>query len=348
LTADKLWRASARHVIFAPVRDPRIQELSSVDAARSIAVIITAKNAAATAAHAVSSALAQSPVSEVIFVDDGSTDETSAVARAEDDGSGRLKIIQLEKNKGPAHGRNVAIAASSAPLLCILDADDFMGAHRLERLLQLGGEGWDLLADNMMFTADPTEDQVFDTLLPADVSLPRDLSLSEFALGNLHKKVRYRRELGFLKPVIRRSFLDAHGLRYDERLRLGEDMLLYAGCLIEDAVFRVVEACGYYAVERPESLSGSHTTQDIAAFHQALVELESRAAAAGRPIAELSACVRSTRNNLALRQALDAKRANGWAGFLSACGRTPASLPYMARTLARARLDRVSHRVFSR
>ena len=313
-----------------------------VKGAQATAVIITAKNAAATCAQAVASALAQRPVSEVVFVDDGSADDTAAVAASADDGSGRLRLIRLDRNVGPARGRNVAIDASSAPNLCILDADDFMGAGRLDGLYEKGGDGWDLLADDMLFASRPSAGAVFDKLLPADFKVPSDLTLSAFALGNLPRKNRYRRELGFLKPVIRRSFLRAHGLRYDERLRLGEDLLLYAGCLIEGAVFRVVDACGYYAIERRDSLSVEHATADVAALHRALVEFEADALIRGRSVGALPEYTRSTRNNLALRRALDAKRAGGWLAFLTACGEAPSSFAYIVSELARANMARLA------
>ena len=76
---------------------------------RSTAVLITAKDAEGTAAKAVASALAQAVVSEVVFVDDGSRDGTSSAARAADDGSGRLQLIRLAENRGPARGRNVRL-----------------------------------------------------------------------------------------------------------------------------------------------------------------------------------------------------------------------------------------------
>jgi succinoglycan biosynthesis protein ExoU len=60
--------------------------MSVISAKRNTAVIITAKDAEGTAPAAVDSALAQSMVSEVVFVDDGSRDNTAAVAQACDDG----------------------------------------------------------------------------------------------------------------------------------------------------------------------------------------------------------------------------------------------------------------------
>lgn len=304
--------------------------------ADAVAVIITAKDAAATAGKAVRSALLQSVVSEVVFVDDGSKDATADVARAACDGSGRLRVLRLDENRGPSFGRNLAIAHSKAPLFCILDADDFMAEDRLARMLEAGGEGWDLLADDMLFLSGPGATVPFDRLLQPGTPLPMDLDLATFIDGNVPRPNRRRRELGFLKPIVRRAFVERHGIGYDERVRLGEDMLYYSQALLKGATFRVVEACGYYAVELPGSLSGRHGTADIAALHTALTETATRAGGAG---AAMAPGLRYTRNNLAFREALDSKRAEGWSGFLGAVGRRPASIPYIIRQVARDKLE---------
>jgi succinoglycan biosynthesis protein ExoU len=164
------------------------------------------------------------------------------------------------------------------------------------------------------------------------------LSLSEFAIGNLPAPKRRRRELGFLKPVIRRGFLDAHELRYDERLRLGEDVLLYAGCLAAGARFRVVEACGYCAVQHPASLSARHRTEDLEHLLGALTELEEAIRGAGGSVGALPRYTRSTRHRLAHRRMLDSKRLRGWSGALSACGAAPESFLFILGAVARDKL----------
>ena len=287
------------------------------------AVIITAKDAEAFCAKAVASALAQRLAREVIFVDDGSSDATLATALSADDGTGRLRTIRFEQNRGPAAGRNAAIDVAASPYICILDADDFLSDGRLERMFERGGEGWDLLADDLTFASGPHESLAFETMLPEGAPLPWDLSLTDFALGNLPLKGRYRREMGFLKPVIRRAFVVEHGIRYDERLRLGEDLLYYAACLVEGAVFRVIEACGYHAIQHPNSLSAQHRTRDIALLHTALGEFETRHRAEGRDVGQLPAYTAAVRRNLALRTALDAKREGGWRGFIGSLRQDP-------------------------
>lgn len=233
------------------------------ESAQSLCVIIAAKNAADTIGAAVRSALQDNLVSEVVVVDDGSSDNTGEAARAADDGSGRLNILVLRENMGPSGARNRAIAASSAPLIAILDADDFFFPGRFAPML---GEGdWDMIADNIAFIHD--KDSV---VVPERFEArSRSISLTEFVEGNISQRGKPRGETGFLKPVIRRSFLEAHGLRYDEGLRLGEDYDLYVRALAKGARYKVIEHCGYAAVIRHDSLSSKHRTADLRALYEA-------------------------------------------------------------------------------
>jgi len=101
-------------------------------------------------------------------------------------------------------------------------------------------------------------------MLGADNSFkPWQCNLETFVLGNIGKKGRLRKELGFLKPLLRRAFLDAHRLSYDDALRLGEDYALYARALAAGARFRVIQSCGYVAVVRRKSISGAHSRKDL-------------------------------------------------------------------------------------
>jgi succinoglycan biosynthesis protein ExoU len=239
-------------------------EISMAEAAaQTICVIVAAKNAADTIGKAVRSALIESLVSEVVVVDDGSTDGTAHAAGQADDGTGRLKVISFPQNRGPSAARNAAIAASHAPLIAILDADDFFFPGRFEPML--AESDWDMLADNIAFIYDPAsapQPERFETRA-------RGISLVEFVEGNISQRGRPRGEIGFLKPVMRRAFLDAHNIRYDEALRLGEDYDLYLRALAKGARYKVIEHCGYGAVVRHDSLSSKHRTNDLRSLYEA-------------------------------------------------------------------------------
>jgi glycosyltransferase involved in cell wall biosynthesis len=92
-----------------------------------IAFVIPAYQAAAVVERAIASARAQSaPADAIIVVDDGSRDETAALAEA----SGARVICQM--NGGPAAARNTGIQATRAEWIALLDADDISRPGRLE------------------------------------------------------------------------------------------------------------------------------------------------------------------------------------------------------------------------
>lgn len=89
-----------------------------------VSVVIPAYNAEATLGMALASVAAQSHLPEsVIVVDDGSSDETATVA---DRWGGLLpvEVVRNPENQGPASARRQGVAASTAPLIALLDADD--------------------------------------------------------------------------------------------------------------------------------------------------------------------------------------------------------------------------------
>lgn len=300
--------------------------------AADVGVIIAARNAERTIGRAINSALGEAECCDVIVVVDGATDATPDAARACDDGSGRLKVIELMENRGPAAARNLAIEASRAAWICPLDSDDYMLPGRLGQMRAETGY-CDFVADDLLRVVEGRLNAPPRPMIGKRLKLPCCLGLEDFVLGNISRANLPRAELGFLKPLMRRAFLDAHGLRYDETLRLGEDFILYARALALGAKFKILPACGYIAVERAGSISASHGAAELRALVQA-----SRALEALKLTPEELAAVRVHRAHvaakLALRDFLDAKRAKGFLGAAGVLARTPAAAPYVVTTIA--------------
>ena len=273
----------------------------------SVCVIIAAKNAAGTIDVAIRSALQEKEVGEVVVINDASTDETARVAQQSDDGSGRLRVISLPENVGPAAARNHAIKVSEAPLLAILDADDYFFPGRFAPMML--ESNWDFIADNIAFTM-----ETGGTAKPSMFqSRARAISTLDFIEGNISRPGVQRGEIGFLKPVMRRSFLDRNGLRYNEALRLGEDYDLYLRALIKGARYTVIEHCGYGAVVRANSLSGQHRTDDLRRLFEADNAILSQTDLPMDVEHALRSHERHIRDRYELRAFLDAKRERGLA-----------------------------------
>jgi succinoglycan biosynthesis protein ExoU len=305
------------------------------DRSGSVCVVIAAFDAAATIGRAVRSALAAAEVGEVVVVDDASRDATSAAAAAAGDGSGRLRLLRLERNSGPAAARNAGFRAGSAPLIAILDADDHLLPDRFARLNK--GGTWDLIADNILFVPEQGALDADSATLSGVPDRRRLLGFDEFVLRNISRPGRPRAELGFLKPVIRRDMLDRLGLRYDETLRLGEDFILYATALARGARFELSAPCGYVAIERSASLSGRHATADLAALAEAGKRLLAELGAAGRTAERrlLARHLATIRTRLAHRRFLDRKRQAGMIAATAALLPQPLTMARVAHAVLR-------------
>ncbi|MBB3978326.1 succinoglycan biosynthesis protein ExoU [Rhizobium azooxidifex] len=303
---------------------------------REVCVIIAAKNAAQTIGRAVSSALQQPQTNEVIVVDDGSSDDTAGAARAAADDSGRLKILRFDENRGPAAARNGAIRASNSPILGVLDADDFLLPGRFERML--GENDWDFIADNIVFVDEARAAQQLEI---ADIApQPRLLDLKGFIEGNISKRGVQRGEVGFLKPLIRREFLDRNELRYHEQLRLGEDYDLYARALAHGARYKIIHSCGYGAVVHGNSLSSSHRTEDLRRLYEADRAILALPGLSREERALIERHERHIRARYELRHFLDLKNQHGKGRALAYAATHPAALPAIAGGILLDKTDR--------
>ena len=274
-----------------------------------VTVIIAAFNAQSTLARAIRSALEQPQTAEVIVVDDASDDSTCLVANEEAARDPRVRLIRQAVNQGPAAARNLALDAATSEYLAILDSDDVFIPGRLDLLLSC--QHYEMAADNIAFVTPEylttAISQDWSTIAPDFTPL----GLTEFVLGNLRQDGVSRGELGFLKPVLSRAFLDKHKLRYDPTLRLGEDYDLYVRMMLAGARMRVTCRPGYAAVVRYDSLSAQHSAADLAALQTAL---ESHLDAGGQPpnlTRAMQAHLRDVRHKRDHRVCLDLRRRQG-------------------------------------
>jgi glycosyltransferase involved in cell wall biosynthesis len=103
----------------APTAAPAATDARATSPA--ISVVIPAKNAAAYIVETIDSALGQADVTEIIVVDDGSTDDTIAIVRAIRDP--RLYLVTNDAS-GVSAARNLGARDARGDWLMFLDADD--------------------------------------------------------------------------------------------------------------------------------------------------------------------------------------------------------------------------------
>jgi succinoglycan biosynthesis protein ExoO len=208
----------------------------------TVSVVIPVFNSAATLDRCVRSAVAQTLVDiEILIVDDGSTDTSADVADALAGADARIRVIRLVSNGGKSHAMNVAIDGARGEWVAVLDADDAIDVTRLARLLAAAeANAADLVADNLQYF-DAGAGQILRLGFPS-FATPRTLTTADLLLNNDSFGTF---DFGLLKPMVRRSFIEDHGLHYYEKTRLCEDFYYLmnffvaggCGCLIGEALY---------------------------------------------------------------------------------------------------------------
>jgi len=101
-----------------------MQGVLSADPRPRVSIVIINYNYGRFVRAAIESALAQTQKTEVIVVDDGSTDESAIVIEPYAD---RVAVVSKE-NGGHTSAVNAGYEASSGEVVIFLDADDYLSA----------------------------------------------------------------------------------------------------------------------------------------------------------------------------------------------------------------------------
>ena len=222
----------------------------------AVTVVVACFNAEGHLAAAVNSTRLQSISSvEIVIVDDCSSDGSLALAQELSSRDSRIRAIRTDRNGGPAKARNAGFAAARGRWVAVLDSDDLMHPDRLRRLVTRAEEdGADIVADDLLLFGQ--QEEAIGRFLRPKGPIPYWLSLPQYL-----RETRMhcgKPDLGFLKPMFRREFLERHALSYDEKLRVGEDDDLVVRALLSGARYRIVPSPTYFYRRHSGSISHSH------------------------------------------------------------------------------------------
>jgi len=167
-----------------------------------VSVVVPAKDRAHLLERSLASVAAQrtAPV-EVLVVDDGSTDDTSGVARR-----CGATVIRLDVNEGIGRARNHGIRAATGEWIAFLDSDDEWSPGHLERLLARAGSHV-LVAAPAVSTSGRVLGNPYDHEVPltsTSVLAPGDLVVTSGAMARRSALL----EAGAFRPLPRAEDLD--------------------------------------------------------------------------------------------------------------------------------------------
>ncbi|TGP23438.1 MULTISPECIES: glycosyltransferase family 2 protein [unclassified Mesorhizobium] len=183
----------------------------------SVSVILTCHNEEHFIVQAVESVInqtASSHVKEIIIVNDGSTDRSREIIASLADREPRLHVLTTA-GIGPSSARNLAIKHATGDFVAILDGDDFWAEDKLERQLDVFGNGCKaglVYGDLVDFSA-------------PDLSDALHVAVGRYRADQTDTLPKYFLLDGPIVPssiVMRREVVEDIGL-FNETLRVGED-----------------------------------------------------------------------------------------------------------------------------
>lgn len=163
---------------------------------------------------------------ECIFVDDGSPFDEARLASEWLTRTGTSGTVLQKENGGVSSARNAGLEQATGDWVSFPDPDDILSPSYLREIaLYIGsalGQAADAVAGNLLFYIEETE----------EVSNTHPLSYKFDGRQNLNlRRIPHIIQLHCASTFMRRETLLRAGLRFDERLRIGEDALLLSQLL---------------------------------------------------------------------------------------------------------------------
>lgn len=205
----------------------------------SVSVIIPAHNAGPFLQRCLDSVYAQTvSASEIIVIDDGSTDDTASILRRQ--GSAIHTLSQ--SNQGRSAARNAGIKTARADYVAFLDADD---EYLPDHLAQL-------IAEAEKTHADIVYDCIGDPYFTDKDRLPAKPE-QDHAIQHV---ANY--QLWIINAMARREFIQQTGVSFVPELSIAEDALFFWMLIAYGASVRYVRKRGTRV-----GIHGSNTTADL-------------------------------------------------------------------------------------
>ena len=327
-----------------------------------ISIVIPTYNRAALLPAAIQSVQAQTRTDwELVIVDDGSTDDTSAAIAPLLRQDRRLRLLINEGRRGPAGARNTGIRAARGAVLGFLDSDDYWEPSKLARFMA----EFDALpaavlvaSDNRMMDADSCSSTTMKSFLLKTMvpwwqtdPLAREVTRSDALARDIHAITQPGLFAGLTiagfpwihtsSAMIRRDAALKAGL-FDERLTRTEDIDLWLRLERMGRFVYIDEVLGRYDITGRDGAAGTryasyhpsrrHTRYVEASYHLRLLDRVERHC---RLTTDQSKLLTRRRISHHRRCAVEALRERYWPGLVHAipCLKNPSERDALKREM---------------
>lgn len=170
---------------------------------------------------------------EIICVDDASTDNSLALLQELQKDDNRIKLIHHDVNKGAAVSRNDGLELARGKYVIFLDSDDYFYESMLEETYEKAAT-YD--ADVVMFGSEQV--MVFEECVPKEPQVTVRVQYEHSVIDNVKEKRNLLCKVRHVPwdKLVKKSFLDAHQIRFPELLANEDVFYSYATVLLAERI----------------------------------------------------------------------------------------------------------------
>ncbi len=176
---------------------------------------------------------------EIICVNDGSTDQSSAMLRRYAADDSRFVLVAFSRNRGPAAARNAGMGLARGEYLGFVDSDDTVDAFFYERLYA---------------TARETSAEIVKGVLR---QIPRNETVCEGCSNALIRENRFAFSSQWTSAIYLRSFIRDNGIDCPLGISNAEDTVFLMKAVALCNKIAVVDDVCYYYRRRDDSLDSN-------------------------------------------------------------------------------------------
>jgi glycosyltransferase EpsJ len=204
---------------------------------KKVSVIIAVYNVGQYLEKCIASVVPQSyPHLEIIVVNDGSTDHSSAIISQYAQQDARIVAVN-QPNGGLSDARNAGMQVATGDYLCFLDGDDWYDSHFVETLYNRMVSGdFDLVCCNYRYIWDSGKFREKNFLNGLPLQLDNREAISAFLTQSIIGSVAIK--------IFKRSICEEHHLRFQKDL-LWEDLVFTLTYLFYAQKTGVIHQCLY-------------------------------------------------------------------------------------------------------
>lgn len=213
----------------------------------TVSIIVPVYNGKKTIGRCIDSLIKQTyKPTEIIVVDDGSTDETGQILDRYDKNHDIITVI-YQQNSGVSAARNRGLTEASSKCILFVDGDDEIGENYVESMMQYVDYDYVTCGFHVQNNKMKWEDMTFvDECQKTDtIRKHPSVYLGKYYFGSPWAK------------LYKRSIIEDCGLRFLTNIHLGEDIIFNFNYLLATSNIRIVPICEYYYYYQKSSLSRS-------------------------------------------------------------------------------------------